>query len=155
MCNCTYAHQPQQPNQVAIFHAKSDVLFCTTTDKIQAGTGEMTGLRQYICALKPPVLLDIDMPNVNGLISYYRLRSVDVDGTEQISKIVSATQSGRQLALNSVYPVPVQDELNVVFTHCKTIAKSGGTPYPRVPPLPPATTPSVSTPAPQNPPPEP
>jgi Metallo-peptidase family M12/Fibronectin type III domain len=49
------------------------------------------------------------------LISYYRLRSADLDGTEQLSPIVNVARTNKQLAMLSVFPIPVQDDLTFVF----------------------------------------
>lgn len=49
-------------------------------------------------------------------IAYYRLRSIDMDGSEQVSPMAQVVRNDRQLAILSAYPIPVQDELTVVLT---------------------------------------
>jgi Secretion system C-terminal sorting domain len=47
--------------------------------------------------------------------SYYRLRQIDFDGTETLSKVVSVELKGKGKSL-AVYPNPVSSLLNVVYT---------------------------------------
>jgi hypothetical protein len=49
------------------------------------------------------------------LNSYYRLRSIDLDGTAQLSTIINVARTNKQLAILSVFPIPVQDDLTLVF----------------------------------------
>jgi hypothetical protein len=47
-------------------------------------------------------------------LSYYRVRSVDFDGYEQLSSVVSVNRSGKGLAsFSRVYPIPAVNEINV------------------------------------------
>ncbi|MEO0044752.1 MAG: hypothetical protein RL329_4201, partial [Bacteroidota bacterium] len=47
--------------------------------------------------------------------TYYRLRQIDFDGTETLSKVVSVELKGKGKGL-AVYPNPVSSLLNVVYT---------------------------------------
>ena len=47
--------------------------------------------------------------------SYYRLRSVDFDGSEQFSPIVYVERKENRFAFVRVFPVPVSNELNVQY----------------------------------------
>ena len=48
-----------------------------------------------------------------ALISYYRLRMVDVDGAEQLSEIVVVEREATRLDIAQVFPVPTSGLLNV------------------------------------------
>jgi hypothetical protein len=48
--------------------------------------------------------------------SYYRLRSLDLDGTEQFTKIISVVRKGGKFAINKVFPSPTHNEANIDFS---------------------------------------
>jgi hypothetical protein len=55
------------------------------------------------------------------VLSYYRLRSVDNDGTSEVTKVVSVTQlSGKTVV--KLFPQPTENQLNAQFE-----TKIGGT----------------------------
>jgi hypothetical protein len=47
--------------------------------------------------------------------AYYRLRSVDTDGREQVSGLVSVARPQEKLQIMAAYPLPVQDVLEIRF----------------------------------------
>jgi fibronectin-binding autotransporter adhesin len=49
-------------------------------------------------------------------LSYYRVRSVETSGKDQISKIVAVKRNGGKLAVIAVSPVPTTDNVNVDFS---------------------------------------
>jgi hypothetical protein len=52
-------------------------------------------------------------------LSYYRVRSVETNGKDQISKIVAVKRNGGKLAVNMVSPVPTTEGVNVDFSTSK------------------------------------
>ena len=49
-------------------------------------------------------------------IGYYRLRSVDLDGKNEVSSVVSVRRGGAaKLTLQKVAPVPTTDDVNISF----------------------------------------
>lgn len=71
----------------------------------QAGALQSSSERQYRYVDQRP------LP-----IAYYRLRSINLDGSEQVSPVIPVARPGKQLTIHAAYPVPVQNELNVVLT---------------------------------------
>jgi Secretion system C-terminal sorting domain len=49
-------------------------------------------------------------------IGYYRLRSIDIDGAEQISKVVSVERKGGKFGINKVFPSPTNNEATIDFS---------------------------------------
>lgn len=49
-------------------------------------------------------------------ISYYRLRQIDFDGKENMSKTISLQRTNKKLAVQKLFPSPVNDELTVQFS---------------------------------------
>ncbi len=49
-------------------------------------------------------------------IAYYRLRQVDLDGKEDVSKIVSVQRKDKKLSLDQAFPSPFKDELTVQYS---------------------------------------
>ena len=52
-------------------------------------------------------------------LSYYRVRSIETNGKDQISKIVAVKRNGGKLAVNIVSPVPTTEGVNVDFSTSK------------------------------------
>ncbi|MBL7815921.1 MAG: T9SS type A sorting domain-containing protein [Saprospiraceae bacterium] len=52
-------------------------------------------------------------------VAYYRLKQVDFDGKENLSKHISLVRTNKKLALVNTFPSPVSDDLNVVFNSSK------------------------------------
>lgn len=49
-------------------------------------------------------------------LSYYRLRQVDFDGKEDLSKVVTVQRKDKKLALEKAFPSPVMNELTVQYS---------------------------------------
>ena len=47
--------------------------------------------------------------------SYYRLKTVDVDGKDALSKIISIQRKAQKLTLTKVFPTPASDVVTVQF----------------------------------------
>ena len=52
-------------------------------------------------------------------LSYYRVRSVETNGKDQVSKIVAVKRNDGKLAVNRVSPVPTTEGVNVDFSTSK------------------------------------
>ena len=52
-------------------------------------------------------------------ISYYRLRQMDFDGQEDISKTISLQQTNKKFALQKAFPSPAEQELTVEYSALK------------------------------------
>jgi hypothetical protein len=52
-------------------------------------------------------------------LSYYRVRSIETNGKDQLSKIVAVKRNGGKLAVNMVSPVPTTEGVNVDFSTSK------------------------------------
>ena len=48
--------------------------------------------------------------------TYYRLRSLDVDGTQSISKVIVVERDGEKFGIQSVAPNPASEQVTVQFT---------------------------------------
>ena len=51
-----------------------------------------------------------------GQVNYYRLKLVDIDGHAVYSKIVAIKADGAGVILNTVYPNPFRDKIEMAFT---------------------------------------
>ena len=58
-----------------------------------------------------PLLID-DNPLSQG---YYRLRTIDLDGQESLSPVISITRDKKGFALLNVYPVPTKSTATIEF----------------------------------------
>jgi Secretion system C-terminal sorting domain len=56
-----------------------------------------------------------DDPSPFG-VSYYRLRSVDFDGSEQLSKVITVERKGEKFAINRIFPSPTSGETTIEFS---------------------------------------
>jgi hypothetical protein len=51
-------------------------------------------------------------------LNYYRIRSIDNSGKDQLSKVVSVKRSNEKLSLPAVYPMPITDGVTLdVVSH--------------------------------------
>ena len=74
--------------------------------KSQAANGSNNGVLNYsFLDLKP-----------SAGTNYYRLNQLDFDGKSSLSKIVSVQNNAANLSFQTIYPNPVQSELNLVLT---------------------------------------
>lgn len=53
-------------------------------------------------------------------VSYYRLRQVDFDGQETVSKIISVQRKDKKLTLDKAFPSPVTNELTLQYSTERT-----------------------------------
>jgi hypothetical protein len=56
-----------------------------------------------------------DDPSPFG-VSYYRLRSVDFDGSEQLSKVITVERKGEKFTINRIFPSPTSGETTIEFS---------------------------------------
>ena len=54
--------------------------------------------------------------NVNYGMHYYRLKTVDIDGQFELTNVVSVLQGNSKFDIESIYPVPARDIINVNYT---------------------------------------
>ncbi len=53
-------------------------------------------------------------------VTYYRLRSVDVDGSDAFSKVVTVERSGDKFAIKKIFPSPATQETTIEFESNQT-----------------------------------
>jgi Secretion system C-terminal sorting domain len=49
-------------------------------------------------------------------LSYYRLRTVDMDGSQQFSKVISVERKGNKFGINKIFPSPTNSEATIDFS---------------------------------------
>jgi hypothetical protein len=102
----------------------NEVNFSTATEKdvkefaIERSADNKTwaviGTKAAIGGTTPAAYSFVD--NTPATLSYYRVRSIELSGKDQISKVVAVKRNGGKLAVIAVSPVPTTELVNVDFS---------------------------------------
>ncbi len=57
--------------------------------------------------------------NSKTVQAYYRLRSVDFDGAENLSGTILLTRKGEHFGITGAFPSPAKDQMTIQFTSLK------------------------------------
>ncbi len=52
-------------------------------------------------------------------LNYYRIRSIELDNKDQLSKVVAVKRNGGKLALNAAFPMPITEGVTLDFSTSK------------------------------------